>query len=1310
MERYELAEGGASKFWEVSVEGTRLTVCFGRIGTDGQTKVRDFASGDAATSEKNRLVREKTGKGYALAGSGTSTFRSTPPATAPEPSTAARRPVTVLESIPREPPSAAIQSAGKAATPTASVSSAELDIYLARALPTRCRPQDGLNGTASWRALRALLLPMMAWTEETQPDAVLWLRQNLSETGPESIHAHEAVRFIGNILGVADQLLPQRNLRSENGWVKSPQEIARFRCMMHFMNWLTSRATPEIIADMTAGIILEIEGRSYALERSGWSSVPALALRAAVVRTPEKYYERLVARFATLCAPLANLDVAAHIAFILADDRPGHHDLQALAVLNAAEAAGVDVAIKPAFLPLILDSPPSRVAHIWTGRSYFPPALYSEVRLTDAAATAIAVARHNGEAAQPTLDWLYQFARDGQKTELAQLILALDEDAGFPALLLETGDKHVRTALDHAVSTAPARTFRQCLTAVACGRPDTQLTGRIMAVISSQKPETLRQWAGTDSRALRCLERMLDGLEEGGALAPPQSWPNVLRDPPWRRKARAADDIVLQLTPFATPFAYTPADKRQPNYHSGGARIVPSMQDLPAVIAEIEAKAKSDTWHRTPAPLEPPPPHFAPEADQLKWLEQRLIELHKGPYHTLSGSGYSRLFDGIDRQPDALALMLWQSGPPVLTSSCRTTTWRGFFPDVMARFGERALPGLLRQMELDPVLLLENTGGVEASEIAPHAARALFKLKKARVPAASWLRKYRRTAILRLIPDAVGPKGQAREAAEHALRWLTANTDNGRAEIEHLAKGYAGTEPHVGDALAQVLDRDPLACYPARIARLPAWLVPGALHRPELVAGGALPDAAVSALAEMLSFSAPDAVYAGIDVVRQQTTRQSLAAFAWDLFSAWLANGAPSKDGWAMRAVGWLGDDECARRLTQLIRKWPGESAHARAVTGLDVLADIGSDIALMNLNGIAEKLKFKGLQERAREKITALAEARDLTAEELADRLAPDLNLDERGGLDLVFGERRFRVGFDEFLKPWVKDSTGQRLKDLPKPNKSDDPEMSAEAVARWKVLKKDARSIASLQITRLENMLSTSRRTRPDVFWTFFASHPLVRHLTQRLIWGVYADDSPRTTPTVTFRVTDDLSITDGRDEPLELDVSQAATGCIGLIHPLQFPAGGLDAWGALFGDYEIAQPFPQLSREIFELTEAEKAVCEILRFQGITVESTRIRGMGSRGWQLGEPQDGGAILWIQRKLRLEDGTVETAMLDFSDGYIVPGSPEDDEAPKLDRLTFDRPYQRAGSSTRRFGEIDPVSASEMLRGLHLLVASQQK
>jgi len=62
--RFELVESTSSKFWEVQVDGTDLTVAFGRIGTAGQTKTKSLPSGAAATQEAAKLVAEKTAKGY----------------------------------------------------------------------------------------------------------------------------------------------------------------------------------------------------------------------------------------------------------------------------------------------------------------------------------------------------------------------------------------------------------------------------------------------------------------------------------------------------------------------------------------------------------------------------------------------------------------------------------------------------------------------------------------------------------------------------------------------------------------------------------------------------------------------------------------------------------------------------------------------------------------------------------------------------------------------------------------------------------------------------------------------------------------------------------------------------------------------------------------------------------------------------------------------------------------------------------------------------------------------------------------------
>jgi len=64
VRRFEMVEGNASKFWEVSCSDCELTVKFGRIGTAGQTKTKEFDEPAEARAERDKLIREKTRKGY----------------------------------------------------------------------------------------------------------------------------------------------------------------------------------------------------------------------------------------------------------------------------------------------------------------------------------------------------------------------------------------------------------------------------------------------------------------------------------------------------------------------------------------------------------------------------------------------------------------------------------------------------------------------------------------------------------------------------------------------------------------------------------------------------------------------------------------------------------------------------------------------------------------------------------------------------------------------------------------------------------------------------------------------------------------------------------------------------------------------------------------------------------------------------------------------------------------------------------------------------------------------------------------------
>jgi hypothetical protein len=472
--------------------------------------------------------------------------------------------------------------------------------------------------------------------------------------------------------------------------------------------------------------------------------------------------------------------------------------------------------------------------------------------------------------------------------------------------------------------------------------------------------------------------------------------------------------------------------------------------------------------------------------------------------------------------------------------------------------------------------------------------------------------------------------------------------------------------------------------------KAPPFWHPQGFAPPRLANGKALPPGAVTALAALLAKA--DANGATLAEVKQACDPESLAAFAWDLFDAWLAAGAPSKDKWAFLALGEVGNDSTARKLTPLLRTWPGESQHARAVTGLDVLADIGSDVAMMMLHGIAQRVKFKGLQERARAKMDEIAARRGLTAEELADRLVPDLDLDDDGSKVLDFGPRSFRVGFDEALLPFVTDARGARLKDLPKPNQKDDGELAPAAVETWRVMKKDAKTLAALQLLRLELAMGNARRWRVQDFETFLVHHPLLGHLVRRLVWGTFDGASLRGT----FRVAEDKTYADPADLAVTLDPGSE----VGVVHRILLADDEVTAWSTVFRDYALAQPFEQLTRDVYRLAPEEQSSTELSRFRGRKVDTSRVLGLLSRGWRKGAAEDGGLVNGIYKPITPD----LAAFLDLS-GIDASSLADSDPVQELGLVTFGAGDPSWGiQSPAPLGSVDPIVVSEVLRDLESL------
>ncbi|MBE1537272.1 DUF4132 domain-containing protein [Actinomadura algeriensis] len=816
---------------------------------------------------------------------------------------------------------------------------------------------------------------------------------------------------------------------------------------------------------------------------------------------------------------------------------------------------------------------------------------------------------------------------------------ALPVDEAFQALVARIGRPAVRAAVLSAAGRFPARAAR-LLPASSARLAADVLSEHVRAHPAVAEEAARHLPAGQRAKVRAALDR----------LPPAADLPPLLAEPPWTRVRPKAKPAVLKnlRAPEARAVAWAPGERD--DWAAGlPARWVSAARRIDAEEA-VKVVEGTSRW---------------------AYGEEGLL---------LGG-------------PEDLAR-------PLLVSWEPTWMWqvREWLPALVARWELDARDLVLRVARRDPAGLGRYALPLLTDEIARTMADWLVRLKTAGKTARAWFRRHGAAAAPSLVPDALGKAGPARRAAEHALRHL--------AEQEGPDAVVAAARVHGDEAAAGVealLAADPLDALPAKMPAVD-WvdlrLLPQILLRDRT---HALPDGAVRHVVTMLAMSKPGDVYAGVRIVRELCDPASLAEFGWALFRHWEFTGARPKENWPLTQLALTGDDETVRRLTPVIRAWPGEGGHAKAVTGLDVLTAIGTDTALIHLYSISQRVKFKGLKARAQEKIEELAAELELAPEQLADRLVPDFGLDASGTLTLDYGPRRFVIGFDELLRPTVADADGTPRKSLPKPGANDDPDLAPAAAKRFAALKKDVRTVASDQIGRLESAMLARRRWPVAEFREFLVAHPLVGHLVRRLVW--LADDGDGDGDGgggAAFRVAEDGTFADASDDAITLP----GTAHVRVAHPVHL-GDEVKAWSELFADYEILQPFEQLQRTVHTLAPGEREGGRLARFEGRAVEVAGLLGLTRRGWERGAPMEVGLEKWISRPVSRDRHLVLS---------LEPGFPVYDPYEQAGQILADvrlahHPHEYgkgAGEPDLRLGDLDPVTVSEMLADLTALTSAE--
>ncbi|MEU6883311.1 DUF4132 domain-containing protein [Streptomyces sp. NPDC046712] len=1198
MRRWEYVGDGSDKFWEAESVGTSVTVRFGRSGTEGQTRVKEFDSLAAAQSFLVKAIAEKERKGYKEVDGPATTGLPVPASSVPE---APEASVAALAAVPDE---------DTFVLPTAW----KRNLYPRRGGVRRTVPAidaDASEQLRLWLARDADAIERALDAPRSDPGLVEAARAHQDGT-PSAVGAAVLARMVGaqgdGYAVVADAWVAEFGLPFAACAAVELQETRG--------EWQTKNHRSHLVA-------VEVEQEAFVTWGRKTSRTALDRVRALLTVADEATYRAAVD---ALAGHRHTVRRAVAVSFLV----PTETDWVDECCARRAERAHAEPAVREMLLCSLGSA--EQVALFgercdlgWRG---WNPAVVATLAEGVGAAMAPLLA---GELNREHID------TDDTKA-MAAALSELPSDMALRHLLDRMDDKHVRTALIASAHRFPVRAMR-LLAAASRGSGDgAAMAGRLLQTHVAAHRETalavLPELSEEVAEIVGPLARQDGRVEE----LPLESLPELLTAPPWTRPRKAVKPRVV--TGLSVP---------------PGSRIVWQP-------GEHQRWSVAESWVTAWQPYRP--------------MGELVEQLRSGRLNSWHDVAVLTHAPAEDVRP---LLAGWKGGEGGYDGA-------NTFKPLVARHELAALPTALRIAAANPTSVAPLLMPFVDPAVARLMADWLERLKVAGKTATAWFVRHGADAAGLLVPDALGEPGAVRTAAERALTLIV--SAHGADTVRRAAAEY-GEE--ASEAIGVLLDSDPLvAALPARMPQPGTWADPLALPQLVTSAGGALPSSAVQHVLTMLAISKPGALYPGVNVVRELCSKESLAAFAWALFEQWRLAGMPPKDAWALHALGWFGDDDTVRALTPIIRAWPGEGAHHRAVDGLDVLAAVGTDVALLHLHGIAQRVKFKALKLRAQEKISAVAAELGLTGEQLADRLVPDLGLDADGSTVVDYGPRRFAVGFDEQLRPFVRDESGRRLKDLPKPGVRDDAELAPAERKRFSALKKAARTIASDQVRRLEEAMVNRRSWTGAEFRQLFVEHPLIWHLVRRLVWLAEAEG------TVTaFRVAEDRTYADAEDET----VSIADDATVTLAHPLHLSDAELGTWSELFAGYEIVQPFPQLGRPVLAVTEEEAGGARLPRFEGISVPVGKLLGLQKRGWERGQPQDAGVERWFSRRIGPECYLVIALQEGIAVGMIDQFPDQTLETIWLDKQPGDHWGSR--EYPLKFADLDPVTVSELLADL---------
>ncbi|MDX3642639.1 DUF4132 domain-containing protein [Streptomyces sp. MB09-02B] len=320
----------------------------------------------------------------------------------------------------------------------------------------------------------------------------------------------------------------------------------------------------------------------------------------------------------------------------------------------------------------------------------------------------------------------------------------------------------------------------------------------------------------------------------------------------------------------------------------------------------------------------------------------------------------------------------------------------------------------------------------------------------------------------------------------------------------------------------------------------------------------------------------------------------------------------------ALRGLTWLVSlllphPETTRALGALVetslRKVAGIGPRSPKVANAAVVAltRVDGDGALAELARLATRVTYKNTAKLVDTALTDRATALGLGREEIEELAVPAYGLTEVGRVEHRFGDvtAEIRVQGTRAVLTWCN-AAGKAVRSVPATVRRD----HAEELKELKATVKDIDRMLTAQSERLDRQFLARRTRTYDAWRQRYLDHPLVGTLARRLLWVVdgttvgWADGEPRT-------------LTGDPVDP----VGPVGPGTrVELWHPLDRDPPEVVAWRDRLERQGITQPFKQAHREVYPLTDAERATAVYSnRFAGHILRQHQFHSLAAtRGWR--------------------------------------------------------------------------------------------